>query len=133
MSGTDINELLQIWAATLPADEDPPFINKDHIYSTIDAIELGEVPWNSFSVSFNGDIPEGDTATWKRKEFNVYFRDPHTVLHNQLGNPDFATDIDTAPKEVRDENGTRRYADLMSGDWSWRQSVNISLIYVLLL
>jgi Plavaka transposase len=131
MSGSDINELLQIWTATVPPEDDPPFINKDHLYSTIDAIDLGEVPWNFFSVSFNGDIPEGDTATWKRSDFHVYFRDPHTVLRNQLGNPDFATEMDTAPKEVRDENGTRRYTDLMSGDWSWRQAVYFIQFYVL--
>ena len=130
MSGSNINELLQIWTSTLLPEEDPPFISKDHLYNTIDAIELGEVPWNLFSVSFNGDIPEGDTATWKRSSFHVYFQDPRTVLHNQLGNPDFATEMDTAPKEVHDESGTRRYTDLMSADWSWRQAVIFFFFYI---
>jgi hypothetical protein len=54
MSAGNINELLEIWASTLPSDQDPPFINKQDLYSTIDGIKVGNVPWQSFSVSFNG-------------------------------------------------------------------------------
>ncbi|KIM41784.1 hypothetical protein M413DRAFT_27359 [Hebeloma cylindrosporum] len=122
MSAGNINELLQIWASTLPDDEDPPFINKQHLYDTIDKIELGDAPWHSFTVSFNGEVAEGDTTPWKRATYDVWYRDPRVVVTNQLKNPDFATEMDFAPKEVRDENGKRRYCDFMSGDWSWRQA-----------
>lgn len=120
---SNINELLQIWAATLPDDQDPPFVNKQQLYDTIDAIEVGDAPWNSFSVSFDGEIPEGDKTPWKHAQYDVWYRDPRLVLHNQLANPDFATEIDIAAKEVTDEHDTRRYTDFMSGDWAWRQSV----------
>lgn len=123
MSGGNINELLQIWASTLPADEDPPFINKQHLYDTIDEIELGDAPWHSFSVSFDGEVIEGDTTPWKHAAYDVWYRDPQVVLKNQLNNPDFAKEMDFAPKEVRDENDKRRYCDFMSGDWVWRQAV----------
>jgi hypothetical protein len=38
MSAGNIGQLLQIWAATLPADQDPPFINKRDLLETIDSI-----------------------------------------------------------------------------------------------
>lgn len=123
MSAGNINELLQIWAATLPPDEDPPFINKRDLHQTIDSIELGDAPWHSFSVSFDGEIAEGDTTPWKHATYEVWYRDPEVVLKNQLKNTDFANETDFAAKEVQDENGKRRYGDFMSGDWSWRQSV----------
>jgi hypothetical protein len=123
MSASSINELLQIWAATLPEDQDPPFVNQKHLYDTIDAIDVGDTPWNSFSVSFNGEIPEGDKTPWKHAQYDVWYRDPRVVLHNQLANMDFVTEIDFAAKEVTDENDTRRYTDFMSGNWAWRHSV----------
>ena len=123
MSASSINELLEIWAATLPENQDPPFLNHRHLYDTIDAIEVGDAPWNSFSVSFNGEIPEGDRTPWKHAQYDVWFRDPHLVLKNQLANTDFATELDFAAKEVTDENDTRRYTDFMSGNWAWRHSV----------
>ncbi|KAG6826062.1 hypothetical protein H0H92_001275 [Tricholoma furcatifolium] len=50
----------------------------------------------------------------------VWFRDPLRVLKNQLGNPDFADEIDYAPKRVF-LGGKRRYRDVMSGNWAWEQ------------
>jgi len=93
MSASNINELLQIWASTLPDDEDPPFVNKQHLYDTIDKIELGDAPWRSFSVSFDGEVAEGDATPWKQATYDVWYRDPHVVLKNQLKNPDFANEI----------------------------------------
>ena len=124
MSGSNIDDLLQIWASTLPCDQDPPFNGKQDLYDTLDAITEGDAPWQGFSVSFNGEIPEGDNTTWKHVKYDVHFRDPRIVLHNQLGNPDFTNEIDFAAKEVHDENNKRRYKDFMSGDWAWRQSVS---------
>ena len=124
MSAGNINELLELWAATLPEDQDPPFVNKQDLYDTIDNIEIGDAPWKSFSVSFNGDLHEGDTTSWKHATYDVWYRDPRTVLHNQLKSRDFASEMDFAPKEVRDENDKRRYTDFMSGDWAWRQAVS---------
>ena len=93
------------------------------MYDTLDAITEGDAPWQNFSVSFNGEIPEGDTTAWKHAKYDVHFHDPRIVLHNQLGNPDFTNEKDYAAKEVRDKNNKRRYRDFMSGDWVWQQSV----------
>ncbi|PPQ82127.1 hypothetical protein CVT24_012430, partial [Panaeolus cyanescens] len=126
MSGAQIDKLMEIWAASTSPDEDPPFANKQDLYNTIDSIQLGDAPWESFSLSYNGPVDDNDTTPWKRQEYDVWFRDPRTVLHNQLSNPDFATEMDYCAKIVRDEFGTRRYSDLMSGQWAWRQSDQLS-------
>ena len=115
-------DLLKLWWAekssqgtpTLPEDQDPPFVSKKHLYDTIDAIEVGDTPWNSFSVSFNGEIPEGNKTPWKHAQFDVWYRDPRLVLHNQVANVDFSTEIDFAAKEVTDENDTRRYTGCLA-------------------
>lgn len=130
MSAGNINELLQIWAATLPPDEDPPFINKRDLHQSIDSIELGDAPWHSFSISFDGEIEEGDTTPWKHTTYEVWYRDPEVVLKNQLKNTDFANEIDLAAKEVQDENEKSQYGDFMSGAWSWRQSVCWSVLFL---
>ena len=82
MSAGNINNLLQIWASTLPCDQDPPFDGKQDMYDTIDRITEGDAPWQNFNVSFNGEIPEGDTTPWKHTKYDVWFHDPHVMLHN---------------------------------------------------
>jgi hypothetical protein len=123
MSAGNINALLQIWATTLPPDQDPPFINKQNLYETIDSIELGDAPWHSFSVLFNEELEEGDTTPWKHATYEVWYRDPEVILKNQLRSTDFANETDFAAKQVWDKNGKRQYGDFMSGDWAWRQFV----------
>ena len=127
MSGTNINDLLQIWARTLPQDQDPPFVSKNvsknEMYNTIDNLGHGGATWNCFTVKYNGKIKEGDVTPWKHKSFEVWHRDPRILMHNQLRNRDYADEMDFASKDVRDMDGKRRYSDFMSGNWSWRQSV----------
>ncbi|KAF8875365.1 hypothetical protein BD779DRAFT_1613432 [Infundibulicybe gibba] len=123
MPATQINDLLQIWATTLPANNDPLFVNKQDLYDTIDLSPLGGVPWESFGVSYNGDMGDGDSqAPWKKTEYDVWFRDPQLVLQEQLKNPDFAKEMDFAPKRVFDPDGKRCYTDFMSGNWCWRHA-----------
>jgi Plavaka transposase len=123
MSAGNINNLLQIWASTLPPDEDPPFINKRDLHDTINSIELSDAPWSSFNVLFNRELEEGDTTLWKHATYEVWYRNPEVVLKNQLRSTDFANETDFAAKKVWDENGKGRYRDFMSGNWSWRQLV----------
>ena len=133
MSEGNINELMEIlfeWARSLDADGDPPFdppfADAKDLYSTIDACRLGHVTWQSFQVSYDGEVEE-DGAPWKRKAYDVWFCDPKELLKAQLGNPDFANEMDFAPKEVINrKTGARCYKDFMSGQWAWRQAVCVS-------
>ncbi|KAJ7822702.1 hypothetical protein B0H13DRAFT_2681657 [Mycena leptocephala] len=121
MSGAHIDELLQNWGAR-PGAGDPPFANHRDLYNTIDATEIGNVPWESFNVSWNGAHIPGDETPWKNEEFTVYFRDPRKVLQLQLGNPDFKFEMDFAPKQVFGAGNSREYMDFMFGNWAWRQA-----------
>ncbi|KAJ6630166.1 hypothetical protein B0H10DRAFT_2362304 [Mycena sp. CBHHK59/15] len=123
MSAAHIDELMQNWASR-PSAGDPPFSDHKDLYNTIDATEMGHVPWECFNVSWNGEIADGDETPWKRQEYSVYFRDPRAVLHQQLGNPDFKLEMDFAPKQVfgGDTSNSREYMDFMSGNWAWRQA-----------
>ncbi|KAG6818469.1 hypothetical protein H0H93_004738 [Arthromyces matolae] len=121
MAATNICDLMQAWGAR-HSDTGPPFDNKQHLYDTIDSTPIGGVPWQSFTCQFSGDIDDGQVAPWKKKKFDVWYRDPRLVIHNQLGNPDFKNDIDFSAKRVFDSDNRRRYQDFMSGNWCWRQS-----------
>ena len=86
MPEDQIDALLQIWARTLPQDEDLLFASARDLYATLDAIDIAEIPWQSFSLSFrpkDGDLID---APWKSKEYDVWFRDPREVLKEQLSN-----------------------------------------------
>ncbi len=99
MPASQINDLLQIWCANAcNGSESAPFANANDLYHTIDATMVGNIPWQSFTVSFNGDLGPGEPPAWKTAECEVFFRDPHAVLQNQLGNPAFACEMDFSPK-----------------------------------
>ncbi|KAJ6610941.1 hypothetical protein B0H10DRAFT_1810605, partial [Mycena sp. CBHHK59/15] len=122
MSAGAIDELMQNWAARPESVGDPPFADHEDLYNTIDATEIGHVPWESFEVTYDRPIPPGDTTPWKTKAYTVHFRDPRKVLQNQLANPDFKLEMDFAPKRVFASDGSREYQDFMSGNWAWRQA-----------
>jgi hypothetical protein len=96
-----IDDLLQIWARTLPLEQDSLFTSARDLYATLDAIDLAEIRWQSFSLSFKPKDSEV-YAPWKSKEYDVWYRDPREVLKAQLANRDFANEMDFAPKIVID-------------------------------
>lgn len=135
MPGVQIDALLDIWAASLiQAGDRVPFSrygNKartpDHrdVYNTIDHIELGDVKWDNFTVRYTGDRPANDAPPWMEDEYEVWFRNPHGVVKNILGNPDFSTEMDYRPyREFDSASNERQWCDFMSGDWAWSQAVS---------
>lgn len=74
MPANQINDLMQIWARSLPPGCDPPFADAQDLYHTIDATEVGNIPWESFTVSYNGEVDEDDVdAPWKLKNMMCGF------------------------------------------------------------
>ncbi|KAK7452202.1 hypothetical protein VKT23_012305 [Stygiomarasmius scandens] len=121
-----IDRLTEILAALYP-ESDPPFANHKEMYATIDSIPQGDIPWESFTVKYNGELPE-DTSSlpeWKTQEYEVWFRNPLSILENMLANPSFKHEFDKAPKRLK-RNGKRVYQDLMSGNWAWEQCDEIA-------
>jgi Plavaka transposase len=127
--GGNIDELMTLWAADVaPSEREPPFYNHADLYSAIDAIPVGGVPWQSFGVSYTGLRPENDAPLWMEQTYEVHFRDPRKLFLNMLANPTFAEDFDYTPMRIFDINGSRRYEHFMSGDWAWKQAVGISCV-----
>ena len=98
--------------------ESVPFTNKDDLYATIDAIELGDVPWQSFTVSYAGECPEGEVPSWMDKPYTIWFRCPRTILHNQISSRDFANEMDYPPQHVFTSENKHEYRNFMLGDWA---------------
>lgn len=122
MPGTHIDDLMRLWAAK--EDSEPPYASTDHLYETIDSTTLGDAPWESFSVKYQGPEPAEGAAPWMTQEYDVWCRNTRTVIRNQLANPDFAGEIDYSAKQVFAADGQREYSDMMSGNWAWQQSVS---------
>lgn len=128
-----MDEFMELWdewnGSTLPDGVgDVPFANKDDLHATIDSITVGDVLWQSFSIVYEGDRPAGEVPSWMEKRFDVWFRCPRDLLHNQLGSADFAKDMDYCPKRIFTKDGKREFCDLMSGDWAWRQADELAKV-----
>lgn len=125
MSAPDIDTLLNLWASTLlKHNEPPPFANHQDLYNTIDSTPLGDIPWQSFSLRYNGnEVPEGTIPQWMTSEYDVWFRDPHAIIKNMIKNPDYNHHFDVSPVRFFNRNGRRVYKNFMSGDWAWEEAV----------
>ena len=83
-----------------------------------------DVAWQAFSVQYHGDIPNGsEVPCWKKESYDTWSRNPLKIAEAQLGNEDFACEMDYSPKRVFSEAGRRQYSDFMSGNWAWQQAV----------
>ena len=70
MPAHQIDDLMDIWASTLPAGFDPPFTDHNNIYDTIDQIAISEVPWKCFLASYSSEHPV-DAPAWMLAEYDV--------------------------------------------------------------
>ena len=124
MSGGDIDFIFNLWAASLVQYGDvPPFSGHKEMYDIIDSTPSGDLPWQSFSMEYNGILPNGGTPSWMTTEYDVWFRDPRLLVHHILSNPDFDGEIDYAPVQEYSATGKHRFQNFMSGNWCWEQVV----------
>jgi hypothetical protein len=130
MPAKQIDDLMQVLASFDEFRGKPPFNSDADVHDSIDAIPLGDVPWQSLSLKHpNFDNPSPDDAPWKHTEYEVWFRDPRELIRHQLANPDFANDIDYSARQVFGEQGQRVWTDLMTGNWAWDQSVSTMMVF----
>jgi hypothetical protein len=125
MAQSRVDRFAQLLAALYP-DKDPPFADHKDLYATIDAIQQGDVPWQSFSIQYTGPLPDGVVPEWMTQKYEVWFRSPLEIFEKQLANPDFKDEIDWAPKRIF-KNGKRQLTDLFSGNWAWKQAVSFRM------
>ncbi|KAJ4476523.1 hypothetical protein C8R41DRAFT_897202 [Lentinula lateritia] len=84
------------------------------MYNLIDSIVDGGVPWNCFQTvpdeGLSAEAPE-----WQQTSYQIWYRNPDTVIANILANPEFANDFDPAP-----------YVHINSDEnWAWRHATQI--------
>jgi hypothetical protein len=138
MSQKDVNELLNIWSVYqcqlsdrtgVYNDEDSPFSEYQQMYSAIDNIHEGGAPWKCFQTIVDDTLPI-DAPEWQKTSYQVWYRDPDTVIANILANPELAHNFDPAPYVHRDQHGTRQWCDFMSGNFAWRHAESMIHFYV---
>ncbi|OSC97902.1 hypothetical protein PYCCODRAFT_1376275, partial [Trametes coccinea BRFM310] len=124
MSEKNISTLMYLWAADIirHGGQGPPFADHADMYATIDAIAVGDVPWQGLRVSYRGPRPDQDVPSWMEEAHEVWYRDPRQIALRMLANPDFDGEFDYAPYREYTRDGDRRYCNYMSGNWAWRQA-----------
>ncbi|KAJ3735585.1 hypothetical protein DFJ43DRAFT_1113159 [Lentinula guzmanii] len=134
MSQNDIDTLLDIWTLyqhQLSQHQDcdhstnAPYFNYRDMYMKIDSIADGNAPWRCFQTTIHEELPE-NSPEWQKTSYQVWYRDSDMVIANILDNTDLVNDFEAAPYIDVDKNGTRRWSNVMSGDFAWRHA---DLIY----
>jgi Plavaka transposase len=119
MPTTEINVLMELWALSLlKYDGSPPFTNHEDLYNTIDSIPHGDVTWQSFNMRYDGEHPANGAPPWMECSYDVWFRNPHTIVQNMIANADFSGGFDFVPYQKYDHKGGRHFQDFMSGEWA---------------
>lgn len=130
MPKTQINDLLDMWTASMLfahndlTESAAPFSDANGMLAAIDAIEVGDTPWQSFVCERQADLPD-DAPQWMTNGYEVWYRDVDRTVQNMLANPDFAGEFDFTPYHEYNAKGERRYCDFFSADWAWDQAVSI--------
>ena len=78
LSNDTIDNLLSIWSATLvPHSDSTPITDHRDLHTTIDTIELGHIPWRSYTAKYHGLPPEdGPTPEWMTTDYEVWYCNP---------------------------------------------------------
>jgi len=124
LSTTNIDTLLELWASSLDGfNATSPFRSHQEMHSIIDSSILGDVPWQCMVTGVPEDIDE-HAPSWMQTNYEVWYRDPDTVVSMMLDNPDFEGQFDLCPYVDIGADGKRRWNNLMSGNIAWRCCVS---------
>lgn len=126
MSQPDIDELMDLWFLDVRRrfnGDSAPFAKHTDFLQTIDKIKVGSAPWQCFETAVEENLPS-NAPEWQKTSYQVWYRDPDTVITNMLSNPDFSNDFDVAPYVHIDKDEKRRWSNVMSGNLSYRHAVS---------
>lgn len=105
------------------ADEDSGFFDgPEDFFKTIDSIEYGDSPWESFTVRYTGHV-DNNSPPWKRHTYTVHARNTLSVVRNMLKSADFKNSFDYSPLKEFIGPNRRRWSNFMSGHWAWKEAV----------
>ena len=121
-----IDSLMDILAA-FDASGTPPFSNHKDLYGCIDAISP-ERTWQCISITHAdaNTFVDGDPSVpaWKKATYDMWIRDPKSLIQKQLSNPEIKDFIDYAPCQGFGNNHQQVWSDFMTGNWAWEQCVS---------
>jgi hypothetical protein len=126
LSATNIDALFELWTMSMAEFDDDaaaPFQSCQEMLKTIDSSKLGDIPWQCLVTGFSEEV-DWDAPEWMRTSYEVWYRDPESVVSLMLDNPDFQDQFDLRPYIDLDANGNRRWSDVMSGNVAWRHCVS---------
>ena len=105
LSQGNVDELLRILPLVSPGTDASSFLYRNHkeMLSTIDKIEVRDVPWEHFSCRYRGEVSD-QSPSWMKKSYTVHHRDPLEVTKQILANTSFAKSMDFAPYLDYDKN-----------------------------
>ncbi|KAI6104486.1 hypothetical protein EV401DRAFT_2060884 [Pisolithus croceorrhizus] len=113
------NVEIGLWGNSLQADNIgtlPPFTDHKELYKTIDATQVGDVQWESFTLKYNGEQP------------NFWFWPAFSLVERLLANTDFDGKFDYTPyRDFAGKEQMQCYENFMSGDWVWTQADKIAV------
>jgi Plavaka transposase len=101
-----------------------PWKKTEAMYKTIDSIKEGQAPWTTVQFRYTGPLPE-TPPKWMLETYELRFRDPHTILLNQMASPEFKDHFNYVPYMQFNQKGNRVWSNLMSGSWSWQEAVRM--------
>ena len=132
MSAGNINIITGFWLASLaPHHDSPSFESEKELYNTIDSTPLGDIPWQSCTLNYQGSLhetlgPNSKSPPWITADYNIWFCDVCFLVQEMICNPDFTGEFDFAPYQEYSTDGQHQFEDFMSGDWAWKQVVSQS-------
>lgn len=97
--------------------------NTKDMYTTIDSIPVGDVPWKTYKFRYTGPKPS-TPPQWMLNDYELSVRDIVSVLEQQLSTSEFDGQIDYVPYEEYDPQGDRVWSNLLSGLWAGREAVS---------
>lgn len=129
-SASKLDKALEIWAASvLQYNGSVRWRRAQDLYDTIDEIQHGDCPWKTYSIRYDGPLPNGTPPQWMTRTYELCVRDSRQLLHEQFKNPDFKDKVDYTPYRQFNSAGKRVWTNLMSGDWAWKQAVLLFFIF----
>jgi hypothetical protein len=125
-SQRQISKGLDLWlSSTLhPGYSGPPILwqNAQEMYDTIDAIQQGAIPWQTYKIKYQGPV-DTNSPKWKLQTYQLSYHNVVHLMEEQLANPDFKDDCYYMPFMELDKKGEPVYSEFFSGEWSWTQCV----------
>jgi hypothetical protein len=119
-----IEKLFSLWEAhALKSASSAPFSSLKDMLDHVDAITLGDTPWQSFNVCYTGEVPEEGAPLWMSEKYECHFRDPRALLADMLADRSFNGHFDDAAYIKINAQGERVRKDFMSANFAWLSSV----------